>query len=56
MDFGIFMEFEIRAYDQPGAFQKGFRLVDAATEETFPGAREPAWRIGSKRASTASGG
>ena len=30
MDFGIFMEFEIRADDQPGAFQEGFRLVDAA--------------------------
>ena len=30
MDFGIFMEFEIRAANQPGAFQEGFRLVDAA--------------------------
>jgi len=30
MDFGIFMEFEIRAANQAGAFQEGFRLVDAA--------------------------
>jgi len=30
MNFGIFMEFEIRAGNQIGAFQEGFHLVDAA--------------------------
>ena len=31
MDFGIFMEFEVRAANQPaGAFEEGFHLVDAA--------------------------
>jgi alkanesulfonate monooxygenase SsuD/methylene tetrahydromethanopterin reductase-like flavin-dependent oxidoreductase (luciferase family) len=30
MDFGIFMEFEVRAATQAAAFQEGFRLVDAA--------------------------
>ena len=30
MDFGIFMEFEIRAANQAGAFEEGFHFVDVA--------------------------
>jgi hypothetical protein len=30
LGFGIFMEFEIRAANQAGAFEEGFHLVDAA--------------------------
>src|SRR5207245_5791105 len=30
MDFGVFMEFEIRAANQAGAFEEGFHFVDVA--------------------------